>query len=881
MTARPLPSLFPTADAVSAAALHADVLRYLADPGRGAPETIQALADALGRADRSNFGKELKILERDGLIVRDAPDTPTGLKLTPAGERAAQAVALAVGDVEVDLDARMIEHGRIRPNPLNPRKSFDEAELSGLADNIEANLHRGGVLQNLTVYPADADGVHVIYAGERRWRAVGRLIGEGRVAGDFRLPCRIREPDALEAAAQTASVALSENGQRKNLSMAEELRAWEAVIAGWSGTLADCARAHGRDVRTVQEFAKVLREAAPEALAAHDRGELKWEELRDSVKKLSLKPHEALAVLELTYRQTWEDAGLEDDAGGPPWVCVTQVPTGCEALIGRGVLEFTHHGGDVLARVRTDNPKVEQFLREAGLHDTPLVCLYQAREVVVGAFEAGTLEKTGELATKWARFPDLPAVRPEDGFFTGTAAELKAKLEADADTHGRSAAHPPALQTREPHETSAPIPRPHEAAHARQDDDGADVDPAGDAPDAREVRGSASDPREAQENQEGHEGHEDDAETAQAAAPLGALGDLGGSSSAAEPRPPSSEQLLALTEIAHKTAHDPVEVATPEGLANAARVVFDRFFDPTLNDLAAAGWVERIQNGALTAARVTHLGVRQIDPRGLLAVDDLATLMHGFRADAGLSLTQRHELTQTGRYAFAPLNTAAPPKPLTPDLPTLSPAAALILVELAACIAREGREIAGKPWRSVECWDYHLDRNAQALAHERLAGWFSHRSAWMGYLTERGRDWLRAHDVDPDMVSEADLARFRADAGVARPEAGWSTAFLNPKPARDAGPAPRAPAPAPAGPASGARAPTALDGAMAVLDALIDAAEPVLAELAAIARQVAKADAEKAYAMEQRRAALAAEISRARHFADTARAHAKDPADDR
>src|SRR5579871_1456509 len=59
----------------------------------------------------------------------------------------------------------------VRPNPQQPRRRFDEAELEELAASIRAK----GVLQPILVRPAqDAPGEFQIVAGERRWRAAQR-----------------------------------------------------------------------------------------------------------------------------------------------------------------------------------------------------------------------------------------------------------------------------------------------------------------------------------------------------------------------------------------------------------------------------------------------------------------------------------------------------------------------------------------------------------------------------------------------------------------------------------------------------------------------------------------------------------------------------------
>ena len=56
----------------------------------------------------------------------------------------------------------------LRPNPRNPRKSFDEGDL----DELAASIKERGIIQPVLVraIPRVADAYEII-AGERRWRA--------------------------------------------------------------------------------------------------------------------------------------------------------------------------------------------------------------------------------------------------------------------------------------------------------------------------------------------------------------------------------------------------------------------------------------------------------------------------------------------------------------------------------------------------------------------------------------------------------------------------------------------------------------------------------------------------------------------------------------
>ena len=75
------------------------------------------------------------------------------------------------GSAEIAIDA-------IKPNPGQPRRRFDDAELEELARSIREK----GVLQPILVRPAMYAGEFQIVAGERRWRAA-QLAGLRDLAG--------------------------------------------------------------------------------------------------------------------------------------------------------------------------------------------------------------------------------------------------------------------------------------------------------------------------------------------------------------------------------------------------------------------------------------------------------------------------------------------------------------------------------------------------------------------------------------------------------------------------------------------------------------------------------------------------------------------------
>ena len=116
----------------------------------------------------------------------------------PAGE-----TPRAEDRVRADDSTFRVPLSRIDPDPDQPRKSFDDAKLAGLA----ASLRASGLLQACVVRPGVAEGRYVLVVGERRFRAAG-------LAGLPDLLCRKepgRHPDALLADQ------LAENLQRDDM----------------------------------------------------------------------------------------------------------------------------------------------------------------------------------------------------------------------------------------------------------------------------------------------------------------------------------------------------------------------------------------------------------------------------------------------------------------------------------------------------------------------------------------------------------------------------------------------------------------------------------------------------------------------------------------
>jgi ParB family chromosome partitioning protein len=112
------------------------------------------------------------------------------------------------------FDAKLIQLGRIQPDPDQPRREFDEEALAELAASIQAE----GVLQPIAVrYDAEQD-TYVILHGERRWRAA-------HLAGLESIPAIVREVPAERRLIQQ----LMENVVREDLNALDRAAALRAL----------------------------------------------------------------------------------------------------------------------------------------------------------------------------------------------------------------------------------------------------------------------------------------------------------------------------------------------------------------------------------------------------------------------------------------------------------------------------------------------------------------------------------------------------------------------------------------------------------------------------------------------------------------------------
>ncbi len=151
--------------------------------------------------------------------------------------RAPEVPAPAAGLAQVPIE-------QIAPNPLQPRKTFNEASIEELARSVREH----GIVQPLVV-TRTGDAKYRLIAGERRFRAAQK-------AGLTAVPVVIKEmmgdSDALQ-------IALIENIQREDLNPMEEANAYHQLHEEFGLTQEEISRRVGKERSTVANFLRLLR----------------------------------------------------------------------------------------------------------------------------------------------------------------------------------------------------------------------------------------------------------------------------------------------------------------------------------------------------------------------------------------------------------------------------------------------------------------------------------------------------------------------------------------------------------------------------------------------------------------------------------------------
>ncbi|MCR5664266.1 MAG: ParB/RepB/Spo0J family partition protein [Oscillospiraceae bacterium] len=136
----------------------------------------------------------------------------------------------------------MLKTDELAPNPVQPRKHFDDESLRELSESIRSY----GILNPLTVRLRG--GRYELVAGERRLRAA-------RLAGLREVPCLL-----VEASMEDASlIALVENLQRQDLDFIEEAVGIRQLLLLFGMSQEEAARRLGKSQSAVANKLRLLR----------------------------------------------------------------------------------------------------------------------------------------------------------------------------------------------------------------------------------------------------------------------------------------------------------------------------------------------------------------------------------------------------------------------------------------------------------------------------------------------------------------------------------------------------------------------------------------------------------------------------------------------
>ncbi len=156
---------------------------------------------------------------------------------------------------EKEGDIKEIEIHRIKPNPYQPRTTFDEKKLRELADSIEQH----GLVQAIVVAPEKDQ--FILVAGERRYRAA-------KMVGLKTIPAIVKE----FSKSAMLEIALIENLQREDLNPIEEAEAYRKLMEEFNMTQDELARRVGKSRSAIANTVRLLSlpQAVKEALARGD-----------------------------------------------------------------------------------------------------------------------------------------------------------------------------------------------------------------------------------------------------------------------------------------------------------------------------------------------------------------------------------------------------------------------------------------------------------------------------------------------------------------------------------------------------------------------------------------------------------------------------------
>ncbi|MGO4545043.1 ParB/RepB/Spo0J family partition protein [Paenibacillus sp. 2TAB23] len=199
-----------------------------------------------------------------------------------------------IPSLSVNDDDKVIEISltQLRPNPYQPRKTFDEDSIKELAESIKQH----GIIQPIIVRTV-LKGYEII-AGERRFRA-------SQYCGNKTIPAVVRSFTDQ----QVMEIALIENLQREDLNAIEVAVAYQALIDKFKLTQEELSMKVGKSRSHIANFVRLL--SLPSEIKDNvSRGTISMGHARALVGIKDNKIQKELA--DLTVSQEWSVRELEE-----------------------------------------------------------------------------------------------------------------------------------------------------------------------------------------------------------------------------------------------------------------------------------------------------------------------------------------------------------------------------------------------------------------------------------------------------------------------------------------------------------------------------------------------------------------------------------------
>jgi len=130
---------------------------------------------------------------------------------------------------------------RLKPNPDQPRRTFNPEDL----EDLTASIKEKGIIQPLIVRPMGED--YEIVAGERRWRAAQK-------AQLHQVPVLVRDFDDTEV----LEIAIIENIQRADLNAVEEAAGYRQLMDKFGHTQEKLSEALGKSRSHIANLMRLL-----------------------------------------------------------------------------------------------------------------------------------------------------------------------------------------------------------------------------------------------------------------------------------------------------------------------------------------------------------------------------------------------------------------------------------------------------------------------------------------------------------------------------------------------------------------------------------------------------------------------------------------------